>query len=185
MVGSYVGLDVSKGTIQIAVRPTGEQWSTTIDDTGITEAANLLKGIGPELVVMEAQGGPELALAGALAMYGLPFALVSPRNIRDFARVLGRPRSERDQAGLLAYFAELVRPEVKPAPTEIIDHLKALRARREDVVQMLQGERRRLAENTSTFVQKDIKTHIYFLEKSTLVIDDELSRTIRSSRLWI
>ena len=59
------------------------------------------------------------------------------------------------------------------------------KARREDIVQMLQGERRRLAENTSTFVQKDIKTHIYFLEKSTLVIDDELSRTIRSSRLWI
>jgi transposase len=183
-VGSFVGLDVSKGGIQIAVRPTGEQWSTSGDDSGINEAADLLKGIGPELVVMEAQGGPELPLAGALAMSGLPFALVSPRNIRDFARVLGKPRSERDQAGLLAYFAELVRPEVRPAPTETIEHLKSLRRRREEVLQMLTLERGRL-ENESAFIQKDIKTHIYFLEKSALVIDDELSRTIRSSRLWI
>ena len=182
--GTFVGLDVCKNSIQIAVRPTGEQWSASGDDGGISETADRLRDLAPELVVMEAQGGPELPIAGTLATIGLPFALVSPRNIRDFAKVLGRPRSDRDQAGLLAHFAELVRPEVRPAPTEFVQQLKALQTRRDEVVQLLALERQR-SDTESAIVSKDLKNHIYFLEKSILAIDDEISRTVRSSRLWI
>ena len=182
--GTFVGLDVCKNSIQIAVRPTGEQWSASGNDGGINETADRLRDLAPDLVVMEAHGGPELPVAGTLAMIGLPFALVSPRNVREFAKVLGKPRSDRDQAELLAHFAELIRPEIRPAPREFVQQLKALQTRREDILQMLAAERKRSGAE-STVVMKDLKNHIYFLEKSIVTIDDEISRTVRASRLWI
>ena len=186
VAAAFVGLDVSRTSIQLAVRPTGEQWNTRVDDGGILEAADHLKDIDPQLVVMEAQGGPELPLAGMLATLGLRFVLVSPRYIRDFARVVGRSRIDRDQAGLLAHFAELVRPEVRTPTTETIQQLKALRARREHVSRMLADERLRLNEgHTPPLVHKDMKVHVHFLERSILLIDEEFSRTVRASQLWI
>jgi transposase len=184
-VAAFVGLDVTKTGIQIAVRPTGEQWTAKGDDGGITEASTHLKNIAPDLVVMEAQGGPELPLAGTLATLGLRFVMVSPRYIRDFARVIGRSRSDPDQAGLLAHFAELVRPEVRTPARETVEQLRALRARRDDVMQMLNAERRRITDDTPAPVQKDVKVHIHHLERSILLIDEEFNRTVRSSQLWI
>src|SRR5438067_168733 len=108
---AFVGLDINRNGIQAMVRPTGEQWASAIDDSGISETAERLSAVHPEVIVMEAQGGLELPVAGMLATAGLPLALVSPRSVRDFARAIGRSRSDYDHAELLAHFAELVRPE--------------------------------------------------------------------------
>jgi transposase len=177
----FVGLDISRSAIQISVRPSGEHWTTAVDDGGINEAAAKLRDIHPNLVVMEAHGGPELPLAGTLASIGLPFALVSPRSIREFAKAIGRTRRDpADQAGLLAHFAELVRPEVRKVPAEVVRQLKILRARRVEVLKMLDLERSRL-EAELLFIQRDVRNHIFFLEKSVVAIDEEISRTIRAS----
>src|SRR5206468_3206378 len=158
--GAFVGLDVNKTGIQVAIRPTGEHWTTGIDDTGISLATEKLTEMHPQLVVMQAQGGLELPVAGTLATAGVPFALISPRSVRDFARAIGRMRADRDQAGLLAYFAELVRPEVRKLPPKIIEQLNALKTRRQEVLKMLALERSRL--NTDSLpVQKDIKAHVF------------------------
>jgi transposase len=176
----FVGLDVNRTAIQIVVRPSGEHWTSAVDESGINETTAKLREIHPDLVVMEAHGGPELPVAGTLASVGLPFALVSPRSIREFAKAIGRTRRDTDQAGLLAHFAELVRPEVRKVPAELVKQLKALRSRRLDVVKMLLLERGRLDADLA-FIQKDIRNHIFSLEKSILGIDEEISRTVRSS----
>jgi transposase len=176
----FVGLDVSRTTLQISVRPTGESWSSTIDDSGITATAAKLRGIHPDLVVLEAHGGPELPVAGTLASEGLPFALISPRSIRDFAKVIGGNRQDRNQAGLLAHYAELVRPEVRKVPPELVQQLQALKSRRLDILSMIAMEQRRL-DNASGSVQRDIRNHLQFLEKSVSLIDDEISRSVRAS----
>jgi len=181
--GAFVGLDVQRSGIQAAIRPTGEHWRTGIDDTGIIETTEKLTEIHPQLVVMEAQGGLELPVAGALAPAGVPFALISPRSVREFAKAIGRLRPDRDQAGLLAHFAELVRPEVRMLPTKIIDQLAALKKRRQEVIKMLALERARL-DSDCLVVQKDIKNHLYFLERSVAVLAEEISRTVRSSCIW-
>ena len=181
--GAFVGLDVQKSGIQAAIRPTGEHWRTGIDDTGIIETTEKLTEIQPQLVVMEAQGGLELPVAGALAPAGVPFALISPRSVREFAKAIGRLRPDRDQAGLLAHFAELVRPEVRMLPTKIIDQLAALKKRRQDVLKMLTLVRARL-DSDCLIVQKDVKNHAYFLERSIAVLAEEISRTVRSSCIW-
>lgn len=176
----FVGLDVSKTVLQIAVRPSGEHWSARVDNVGMNETAEKIRDIHPNLVVMEAHGGVELPVVGTLASLGLPFALVSPRSIKDFTRAIGGMRQDRSQAGLLAHFAELVRPEVRKVPAESIQILKTLQARRTEVLQMMAEEQARLEKATSA-IQKELKNHIHFLEKSVFWTDEEISRTIRLS----
>jgi len=183
MEGRFVGLDVNVTAIQAAVRPTGERWETARHDQGIAEVSERLRSIDPTLVVIEAHGGSELAVAGALATLGLPFALVPSRNIREFARALGRFRADDGQAGLLAYFAELVRPEVRTLSSETIEQLRCLRGRRQQIQEILRLERSRLTQD-SPILYKDIKSHVYFLERSLLTIGEEISRTVRSSCIW-
>jgi transposase len=180
---AFVGLDINRNAIQASVRPTGEQWMTSVDDTGITETAQKLVSVRPQLVVLEAQGMSELPVAGTLATAGLPFVLVSPRSVRDFARAIGKGRSEGDQAGLLASFGEMVRPEAWIMPPDMVEQLKQLKVRREELVNMLALERSRQRERCIA-VQRDVRTHVSFLEKSLILLGEEISRIVRSSRIW-
>jgi transposase len=180
----FAGLDATKDVIEVSVRPTGEVWTTNTSDEGIAEMAKKLRRIQPDLVAMQATGNFELPVAATLATVGLPFALIHPRHIREFARAIGRTsRLDRGHAGLLAHYAELVRPEAWSVPDELIEQLKELKTRRREVVQMVTLERSRM-KRTSPVVQKDLQSHVLFLEKSLTGIDEQFSRTIRSSRLW-
>jgi transposase len=179
--GAFVGLEVNRTGIHVAIQPTGERWTTAGDDAGISEAIERLNGLGPKLVVMEALGGLELPVAGTLAMAGVPLAMVSPRSTREFAKVIGRTRG--DQADLLAHFAELVRPEGRTLPCELIQQLTALKLRRNELLTMLGVERDR-QDSDNLAVQKDVRNHVIFLERSTIAIGEEISRTVRSSLLW-
>jgi transposase len=180
----FVGLNATSQTIEVAVRPTGEMWRTEFADETIAATATKLKQMGPKLVVMEGTGTFELPVAGIFATVGLPLAIVNPRNVREFARVLGRGnRSDCTSAGLLAYFGELVYPEPRPLPDELIRKLKDLRTRRDELLQMLDLERARLAQAASV-LRKDMQRHITFLEQSVTAINQEFSRTVRFSAAW-
>jgi len=181
--GIFVGLDVKRAGLHAAIRPTDQQWSAKMDDSGVTETVNRLASVKPEIVVLEAQGDIELPLAGTLVSEGLPLAFVSRRIVRDFARSIGQIRPDRNHAGLLAHFAELVRPEVKTMPDDIVEQLRALKGRRDDIRAMLDLERNRQRLDYVA-VQKDIKNHIYFLERSVVSLTEEINRTVRSSSIW-
>jgi transposase len=181
--GRFAGVDVTKGSIEVAVRPTGEFWTATPDDYGLAETAEKLRSLEPELVVMEAAGRFELPVAGALATVGLPFALVHPRNLREFARAIGRINKVDTHAGLLAQFAELVRPEAKPLSTELIQQLKDLRKRRQELIEMVTLEKSRL-EVAQAAVHRELQSHVRFLEKSLSSLEDQFNRTIRFSPIW-
>src|SRR5687767_10799824 len=106
MEAKFVGVDIKGNSIEVAVRPTDELWTAKTTDDGVAEVADKLLFIRPELVVLEARGGSELPVAGALATNGLPFAMVPSNNLRNFARALGRTkRDDQLQAALLARFA--------------------------------------------------------------------------------
>jgi len=118
--GVFVGLDIGRSSLQAAARPAGQKWVVKPDDAGICEIANVLTSVQPEIIVIEAQGGIELPVAGTLATSGLPLAFVSRRNVREFARSVGA-RGDRSHAELLAHFAELARPEVRPIPNTVVE----------------------------------------------------------------
>ena len=85
----FVGIDVSKAQMDVAVRPTGHGWAVPYDDTGVQELVSRMVDLDPALVLLEATGGLELSLVAALAAAALPVVVVNPRQVRGFARATG------------------------------------------------------------------------------------------------
>jgi transposase len=184
----FVGIDVAKGELVIAARPTGDRWTVANDERGARTLAARLRRDGPVLIVVEATGGYELAAVAALAAAGLPVAVVNPRQVRDFAKATGQlAKTDRLDADVLALFAERVRPEVRPLADAALHELDALLARRRQLLEMLQAERNRLDQVFGAGkrpVRKSLRTHIEFLERELRVADTELGRMVRESPVW-
>lgn len=107
----WVGLAVAQETLDVAVRPSGEQWRTPNTESGIADLLARLQPLVPGLIVCEATGGFERAAIGALAAAGLPVVVANPRQIRDFAKATGQlAKTDRIDAGILTLLAERVRP---------------------------------------------------------------------------
>ena len=182
---SFVGIDVAKGAVEVYVRPTGEAFAVPRDEAGAAHLVERLTAVRPTLVVLEATGGYEAAVAAALAAGGLAVVVVNPRQARDFARSTGTlAKTDRVDARLLAQFAEAVRPPVRPLPTAAADELRALVARRRQLVEMLQAEKTRAQQARSGEVQRRITAHLQWLEHELAGIDDETRRQIRSTPVW-
>ena len=180
----FVGIDVAQARLDIAVRPTGEQWTSSHDEAGIATLVTCLQALGPTLVVLEATGGRELALAGALAAAQVPTAIVNPRQVRDFAKAIGQlAKTDALDAQVLARFAELIRPEPRALPDAQAQELAALLTRRRQVVAMLTAEQQRLSTTLPT-VRPRVETHIRWLRQELRALDAELQERIRSSPLW-
>jgi len=183
--GPYVGIDVSKDQLEIAVRPYGDTWSMPNDVSGIPEVVQRLAQLHPKLVVLEATGGLQLPVAAALASAGLPLSMVNPRQVRDFARATGRlAKTDRLDAQVLAHFAEAVRPTPYPLPDAQTQELTALLTRRHQVAEMLTAEKNRLRATRSEAVRQRVQDHIHWLEQELADLDDDLERTLRESPLW-
>src|SRR6266566_1088299 len=113
----FVGIDVAQATLEIAVRPTGESRQTANDEVAFDALVDRLRAIEPTLIVLEATGGLQLPVVGALAAAGLPVVALNPRQVRDFAKAMGKlAKTDRIDAQVLAHFADAVRPEVRPLP---------------------------------------------------------------------
>ena len=180
----YVGIDVSKERLDIAVRPTGESWHVPNDEEGIDELVGRLRATGPSLVVLEASGGYERQVVAALVAVQLPVVVVNPRQAREFARATGKlAKTDSLDAQVLAHFAEAVRPEVRSVPDEQAQELSVILSRRRQVVGMLVAEKNRVQTAVSP-VRERIEAHIAFLQAELSDLDGELERAIRNSPVW-
>lgn len=180
----FVGIDVSKAQLDVALRPTDDCWHTSNDELGIAGLVERLRTVQPTLVVLEATGGLEVPVTGALAAAGLPVVVVNPRHARDFAKATGRlAKTDSLDARGLAHFAEAVRPTPRPLPEAQAQALSALLTRRRQLVQMLTAERRRL-QSAPQRIRADIQAHIAWLERRLARTDADLAAAIRSTPLW-
>ncbi len=180
----FIGIDVSKATLEIACLPDGESWTVTNDDSGLAELTPRLLGRAPALIVLEATGGFETAAVTALARAGLPVVVVNPRQVRDFAKALGRlAKTDALDAGILADFAQRIRPEPRPLPDAAAQLLESLLTRRRQVVEMLTAERNRLGFARGP-VKRDIGQHIKWLEKRLTDADRALQDAVAASPLY-
>lgn len=180
----YVGVDISKGALDVLIRPTGEFYSVANDEKGIEQVRTQLLEIRPKLVVMEATGGYERELAIALYVAGLAVAVVNPRRVRDFARAMNTlAKTDRVDAGVLALFGEKVAPEARGVPEEEARELDALTTRRQQLVEMRTAEKNRLG--VAARKQKPgIQEHIAYLDEQIGGIQDELEAMIAKSPAW-
>jgi transposase len=140
----FVGIDVSKDRLDVHLRPTGEAFCVPRDAIGLDSLTGRLNDLAVTLIVLEATGGYEATVAAALAGAGLPLSVVNPRQIRDFARAMGRlAKTDMLDAEVIALFAERVRPQARPLPEPERNHLAALVSRRRQVIQMIGMEENR------------------------------------------
>lgn len=180
----YVGIDVAKAQLDVALGPRGEEWSQPNDEEGIGRLVSQLQDLSPALVVLEATGGLELPLVGALAQANLPVAVVNPRQVRDFARATGHlAKTDRLDARVLAHFAEAVHPTPRPLPDAQAQALNALLVRRRQIVGMLTAEKNRF-HTANSLVQPNLEEHISWLEKHLANLDADLGDLLRQSPLW-
>jgi transposase len=181
----YVGIDVSKTQVDVAVRPTGEAWSGPITDSDLPHLVTRLQGVRPALVVLEATGGYEVPVVSALAAAGLPVVVVNPRQVRDFAKACGvLAKTDALDAGVLALFADRVRPDVRPLPDEALAGLTALVARRRQLSDMLVAERLRRAQMRDQAVRRDISQHIRWLERRLTQTTRDIGRLLETTPAW-
>ena len=183
-VPCFVGIDVAKAQLDIAVRPSGERWAVPNDAGGVVTLVERLQTLHPTLMVLEATGGLERVATAALAPAGLPVVVVNPRQARDCARATGQlAKTDALDARALAHFADVIRPTPRPLPDAQTQELRALLGRRQPLIGMRTAEQNRLA-GTSGRLTQDIKAHIAWLNARIATLDDDLETLLRASLLW-
>jgi len=180
----FVGIDVSKDRLDIHVRPSGDAFAVMHDGEGITALVERLKGLGPELIVLEATGGLQTRVAATLAAAQLPTAVVNPRQVRDFARATGRlAKTDALDAEAIARFAEAVKPELRPLSDEDGQALQALVARRRQLVEMRVAEKNR-RQQVKAQLRKRLDDHIEWLAQAIAELDIDIDDHIKGSPVW-
>jgi transposase len=185
---SFVGIDVGKAALEIAVYPAGTAWHTGTSVRELRALARRLAALQPTLVVLEATGGYEVPVLGALAQAELPVSLVAPSRVRAFAQATGQlAKTDRLDAMLLARYAAQLTPATTLVPDAVQRTLMLLVARRRQVDDMLVAERQRL-EQQSFFpdspVRRDLEETIQFLERSRATLDRELHAHVTAHPRW-
>ena len=174
----FIGIDVAKTRLDVAIRPTGQQWQVAYTEKGIQSLVDQFADLHPTLVLLEASGGLELPMVAALAV------VVNPRQVRDFAKATGKlAKTDVLDAQVLAHFAEAVRPTPRSLPDTETQALTALVARRNQVMSMLVAEKNRLYAFRPPVHQR-IQSHIAWLEQELDEVDRGLKEMLHNSPVW-
>lgn len=180
----FIGIDISQEYLDYAGRGVSLRGQVTNDPAGIAALVDTLKPLTPSAIVLEATGGLEIPIASALAAAGLPTAVVNPRQVRDFAKATGElAKTDRIDAGILAHFAEAIRPRIQPVPDAATQQLRALLVRRQQILEMLVAEENRLS-RTHSGVRARVQEHIAWLQRELDDLNRDLEDQIRHSPVW-
>jgi transposase len=181
----FVGIDVAKDRLDIHLRPSGEAFRVSRDPKGLHGLIGRLSSLPIALVVLEATGGFEATVAAALAGAGLPLCVVNPRQIRDFARAMGRlAKTDALDAEVIALFAERVRPPARPLPEPESRHLTGLVGRRRQIIEMIGMETNRRGQTVDKQLARRIDRHVAFLQKELAEVDRNIGQAIKASPAW-
>jgi transposase len=178
----WIGIDVAKEQLDVAIGAEGETWSVANDEAGIETLLDSLRQRNCGLVVLEATGGFEVPAVSALAAAGIPVVVANPRQVRSFARATGQlAKTDRLDARILALFAERIRPEPRPLPDEAARLLDALITRRRQISSMIVAERNRLGFAPAP-LKKSIEKHIRWLQRELDGVDADLRKPFRPAQ---
>ena len=180
----FIGIDVSKETLDVHTLPDRNELQFANDPDGIKAICRKFSKLRPNLIVIEATGGLQIPVAAALGLKKFPVVVINPRQARDFARAKGRlAKTDKIDAAILALFGKHMEPEVRPLKDEQTQELSALMARRNQLIRMLVMEKNRFSRAYGS-VRKDIEKNIGWLEERLSEIDTNLGKMVRASPIW-
>jgi transposase len=185
----WVGIDVSKASLDVFVQPTGAAWQVANTAVQIEALGEQLTALAAERIVLEASGGYEALVVAVLASRQLPVVVVNPRQVRDFARAMGQlAKTDRIDAQVLARFGEAIRPELRAMPDATTRRVRALVSRRRQLQEMLVAEQNRLisaaVQDAPEPLRDQLGEHIDWLRRQVSDVDDELRRELQASSVW-
>lgn len=174
-MATYVGIDIAKNGFDLAFEPKQKMQYFDNNTDGIKHCRELLKRLKPELVVMEPTGGYEIDLVCELQAAGLPVAVVNARQIREFARACGLlAKTDKLDAKIIARFAAVLQPPVNEVLDQKTRKMKALVARRGQLVQMHIAENNRLEHAREKVVMQNIKLLLKTIERQMNKVEKQI-----------
>ena len=181
---TIIGIDVSKAYLDCWAGPAGRAWRVNYADAALAQLVKTLTELQPARIIVEATGGLEAPLAAELGAAGLPVVVVNPRQVRDFARATGRlAKTDRLDAELLAQFGDALRPPVRPLPDAQQRELRALVARRRQLIAMQTQERNRQRQMPAR-VAAQIEAHLTLLREQVAELDWDLAALLQDNVVW-
>jgi transposase len=180
----FVGIDISKKRLDVALAPTNKTFNYPNNKTGIQKLVQRLQNLNPELTLLEATGGYEYLLVAALRDAELPTCFINPKLVRNFARSAGiSAKTDRLDAQVLALYAHRMRPQPRPLPDEQQQELKHLRTRRQQLLEMIQMEKNRLGQAPFASIRHSLKKNIESLKEQLAALDREIDDFLNQNPL--
>lgn len=185
MASMWIGLDVAKDSVVMAVDGEAATKTFFLAGDGVAALIAALRHAQPTLVVLEATGGYEQPWVTACVSAQLPVVVVNPRQVRAFAKAIGRTaKTDAIDAHVLAAFAARVQPPIRALPDAARQELDALVARRQQLVTMCTAEQQRLGQTRARAVRQSLEAHITWLQQQIDDADRTLHDAIRDSPIW-
>jgi transposase len=185
MENIFIGIDVAKDRLDVAVRPSGDVFAVERNGAGLATLCEKLVALGPAIVAIEATGGFEEIAAAGLAGAGLPLVVVNPAQVRAFAKAIGqRAKTDPIDAAVIAHFAEATKPAIRPLPDAETRHLSELVARRRQIVEMIGAEKQREKRAALKTTRKSIARIVAALQKELEEMDRDIGTAVRASPAW-
>ena len=182
--GRYVGIDVSKDRLDVAVLGDKQEWQVENNSGGIMELAKQMQEVRPELIVVEATGGYQRAVVDVLFRSGLAIAVVNPSRVRQFARACGLlAKTDKLDAQILAVFGERVKPRMYEAKDEQERQLSGLLVRRRQLEEMLKAEQNRLRTMQSS-LQDSLERIIVCLKAEKQLVEEQIRQDLTTQTEW-
>jgi transposase len=182
---TFIGIDVSKQLLEVAAHERDYRFCCPNKTSAFPALLAQLIDLQPTLIVLEATGGLERAVAKTLEDVGLRVSVVNPRQVRDFARAMGQlAKTDRLDARVLAAFAAVIKPPPRPLKANDELELDALSGRRDQLVGILADEKNRRAAAATDSVRDEIQQHIDWLTERLAELDQQLKKLLQGSPRW-
>lgn len=184
-ISTFVGIDISKNSLDVHCLPDGNSFSVPNKREGHRQIISHLPKPGACLVVVEATGGYERQLVAELAAAGQHVAVVNPRQVRDFAKALGiLAKTDRIDASVIARFGQQVHPRPLAEVHEKQLELGQLVTRRRQLVDLRTAETNRKETVTSKNVRRSIQQVIDTLNKELKRVEKSILSLVESNDDW-
>jgi transposase len=179
---TFVGIDVAKSSLAVFIDSTNDHLECLNQPKDLRKLARRLKKLEPTLIVLEATGGYETPAAVVFSEFGLPFAVVFPKRVRQFALGLGIIAKTDDiDAQTIAYYDRIADIQAKPLLSDELRSLNDLTTRRQQLIEMRIAEQNRF-DVSHPSIQKNIKKHLCRLASQIIAIEGEIDASIKNDQ---